>query len=310
MNSRDADSGSETITVDSSAVGLIIGRAGDNMRRIESESGARVQFITGPESSGPKRQCRISGTVKQREAAIRDIFAAAQQNQNKISQQHGTRQTSTPQQQPTPREGEETDQIQVPDRTVGLIIGRGGETIRDLQERSGCHVNILGENRSVGGFRPVNLIGSIDACERAKQMIYEIVESDTRGAPNGQSQQPPRAQAAPPMPNPYGAYGGGGYNPYQAPAPAPASQEKLTDTTKVPSEAVGMIIGKGGETIKDMQNTSSCKINVHQPSGADIERSIELIGTPAAVEHAKRLIWDKVQTVVSISCAVLCCFQS
>lgn len=55
----------------------------------------------------------------------------------------------------------------------------------------------------------------------------------------------------------------------------------------------------GGETIKDMQNTSSCKINVDQPSGADIDRRIELIGVPSAVEHAKRLIWEKVQTVVS-----------
>src|SRR6202034_4435830 len=65
--------------------------------------------------------------------------------------------------QPALRDGEDSMQIMVPDRTVGLIIGRGGETIRDLQERSGCHVNIVGEQKSVNGLRPVNLIGSREA---------------------------------------------------------------------------------------------------------------------------------------------------
>ena len=46
------------------------------------------------------------------------------------------------------KEDEDCLQIMVPDRTVGLIIGRGGETIRDLQERSGCHINIVGRNKS------------------------------------------------------------------------------------------------------------------------------------------------------------------
>ena len=55
-----------------------------------------------------------------------------------------------------PRDNEKSTQIMVPDKTVGLIIGRGGETIKDLQERSGCHVNIVGENKSINGLRPVN----------------------------------------------------------------------------------------------------------------------------------------------------------
>ena len=70
---------------------------------------------------------------------------------------------------------EESLQIMVPDRTVGLIIGRHGETIRDLQERSGCHINIVGESKSVNGLRPVNLIGSGDSAKRAKDLIMEIL---------------------------------------------------------------------------------------------------------------------------------------
>lgn len=62
-----------------------------------------------------------------------------------------------------------------------MIIGRGGETIRDIQDKSGCHVNIVGEAKSQNGQRPVNLIGSVAAAEHAKRLIMEIVESDNAG---------------------------------------------------------------------------------------------------------------------------------
>lgn len=60
----------------------------------------------------------------------------------------------------------------------------------------------------------------------------------------------------------------------------------------------------GGETIKDMQNSTGCKINVSPPSGADINREIGLIGTRMAIEAAKRAIWDKVNTVVRLIAAL------
>jgi far upstream element-binding protein len=163
----------------------------------------------------------------------------------------------------------------VPDRTVGLIIGRGGETIRDLQERSGCHVNIVGENKSVNGLRPVNLIGNPTAAARAKELIMEIVDSDTK---LGDAGQPPPSNR-----RDFDPYGGGA--------------GKISESIHVPSDAVGMIIGKGGETIKDMQSTTGCKINVSQASGPDVEREIGLVGTPQAIEEAKKAIWDKVDSV-------------
>jgi far upstream element-binding protein len=115
----------------------------------------------------------------------------------------------------------------VPDRTVGLIIGRGGETIRDLQEKSGCHINIVGENKSVNGLRPVNLIGSNEAATLAKTLILEIVDSDTRA--QDQQNAPRAAPAHQPQQN---RDRGGDPN-------------KISEKIHVPSEAVGMIIGKG-----------------------------------------------------------------
>lgn len=235
---------SETISVKSSLVGLIIGRQGENLRRVEAESGARVQFIPAREPNSQHRQCTISGSLRSRETAKAEIFRVMEDNgestgsappPNMRGGARGARDDKQ-QNQPALREGENSVQIMVPDKTVGLIIGRGGETIRDLQERSGCHVNIVAENKSINGLRPVNLIGTPQAAAVAKEMILEIVESDTRAPPGGQAAPPDRNRGG--FEQPYGGNRGGndrGGN----------DAGKVTEEIYVPSEAVGMIIGKG-----------------------------------------------------------------
>ncbi|KIW06381.1 uncharacterized protein PV09_02835 [Verruconis gallopava] len=292
-STRDRDYGrddpdSEVVSIESNLVGLVIGRGGENLKRIEKESGARIQFITGPQHNGPYRECRLSGSVRNRQDAKNMIWKILDENgghasaMKEIGQQpsrnQGQSQTRQAANQPKLREGENSMQIMVPDKTVGLIIGRGGETIRDLQEKSQCHINIVGENKSVNGMRPVNLIGSTEAAEYARKMIEEIVKSDTRSQdpPTGAGRQQDRRQPT------------GG---------VAAGTDKITEMIRVPSESVGMIIGKGGETIKQMQNDTGCKINVQQAQGQDIERPIELVGDYAAIARAKATIWDKVEQV-------------
>lgn len=302
------DENSETIQIESSLVGLIIGRNGENLRRIEGESGCRVQFLSSSDG-GPFRQCRITGPAPRR-AEVKDAI-------NRIIEDSGMGALNRAEEKAREgqaaaaglRDGEDHMQIMVPDRTVGLIIGRGGETIRDLQERSGCHINIVHESKSVNGLRPVNLIGTPSATARAKDFILEIVDSDSRtDAPGGGG--PPQGGGMggggkpPPMSrggggqsrdnyNQHGGGGGGG-NPYDGPG-------KVTEAIYVPSDAVGMIIGKGGETIREIQSQAECKINVAPSSGpGEVQREISLIGAPDSIERAKQLIDEKVEAVVCI----------
>lgn len=282
----------ETIRVKSALVGLIIGRNGENLRKVESDSGARVQFIQANDKHVPERQCTISGPLRARQSAKDAIFAIIEENGGTPAQpEKGAYTAGMPGRAkvnlPALRDGEASTQIMVPDKTVGLIIGRGGETIKDLQERSGCHVNIVGENKSVSGLRPVNLIGSERATAVAKEMILEIVESDSRGDNNrgGSGSIPPAGRDQGYQNGGRGGGGGGG------------GRDHIEKTISVPSEAVGMIIGKGGETIKDMQRTTGCKINVNQPKPPDVHRDIDLAGTARAMEEAERVIWEKVETV-------------
>ena len=56
----------------------------------------------------------------------------------------------------------------------------------------------------------------------------------------------------------------------------------------------------GGETIKNMQGDTGCKINVSPATGQDYEREIGLVGSRAAIERAKNAIMEKVHAVVSL----------
>jgi far upstream element-binding protein len=82
----------------------------------------------------------------------------------------------------------------VPDKCVGLIIGRGGESINEIQRRSGARVNIVPESQSVNGRRPVNLFGTDEANQRAKELIEAIVRQDETGTRKGQTNNVESAQ--------------------------------------------------------------------------------------------------------------------
>lgn len=228
-----AGDGNEIIIIDAALVGLVIGRQGENLKRIEQTTGTKIQFMTKAGDGGPRRECRITGTAQQRFEAKREINRIIEENGGNPPQETGGFQGKRPLSSsgvPSLREGENSVQIMVPDRTVGLIIGRGGETIRDLQERSGCHVNIVGENKSVNGLRPVNLIGTPEAAQKAKDLIMEIVESDTRGQGGAPQEKAPRANVGNNFSNGNNFVDNAG---------------KTNKKIVVPSEAVGMIIGKG-----------------------------------------------------------------
>ena len=87
-------------------------------------------------------------------------------------------------------------------------------------------MNIVGENKSINGLRPVNLIGTPQAAAKAKELIMEVVESDTKTLSQA-SRDTHRVQES------FPADGVG------------SGPGKTSDTIHVPSEAVGMIIGKG-----------------------------------------------------------------
>ena len=52
-----------------SMIGVVIGKGGEMIKKIQQESGARIQFRPEDELGGPNRMCNISGSQEQTQAA-------------------------------------------------------------------------------------------------------------------------------------------------------------------------------------------------------------------------------------------------
>jgi far upstream element-binding protein len=107
---------------------------------------------------------------------------------------------------------------------VGRVIGRGGETIKGLQQQSGAHITI-DQNFPEGHPRKITVSGTPEAVKRSLAMIAQLIE----GGP--------------------------------AAITVPGEAEF---TLKIEQGVVGKLIGKGGETIKGMQTQTGARIQIDQ----------------------------------------------
>ncbi|KAJ1895321.1 hypothetical protein LPJ66_004657 [Kickxella alabastrina] len=216
--------------------------------------------------------------------------------------------------------------IMVPSSKVGLIIGRGGESIRDIQQSSGARVQVQPDNGRGAPERPIQLIGLPEQIEYARVRIMEIVNSErpvgiggggnvvTPGGYQQRQEYAPQNQAqgfAAPrhaqqqsygMPPPqqqqqqqdrYGGAAGPMASAMQSMAP-PAHVEEM----QIPAEAVGIVIGRGGESIKLLQQTSGARIQIIQGQDRSAPfKPVTISGDHAACMRARRMIEEKVDSL-------------
>ncbi|XP_049736453.1 tudor and KH domain-containing protein isoform X2 [Elephas maximus indicus] len=135
------------------SVKLIIGRQGANIKQLRKQTGARIDVDT--EDVGDERVLLISGfpvQVCKAKAAIHQMLTE-----------------NTP----------VSEQLSVPQRSVGRIIGRGGETIRSICKASGAKITC--DKESEGTLllsRLIKISGTQKEVTAAKHLILEKVSED------------------------------------------------------------------------------------------------------------------------------------
>ncbi|KAF0900798.1 hypothetical protein E2562_035295 [Oryza meyeriana var. granulata] len=165
--------------------------------------------------------------------------------------------------------GQETSRIiDVPNNKVGVLIGKSGETIRNLQMNSGAKIQITkdAEADANAPTRSVELVGTLESIDKAEQLIKNVIaEADAGGSP---------------------ALIARGFGSGQS----GSEQFEML----VPDNKVGLIIGKGGETIKSLQTRSGARIQLipqHPPEGVTLtERTVRITGNKKQIEAAKEMI--------------------
>lgn len=155
--------------------------------------------------------------------------------------------------------------ISVPENTVGLVIGRGGSEIQNIQSTTGCRVQMSPDGDSGTGVRQCTLQGTKMAVERAKQMITDVI---TRAASRPSTQN------------------------------FSSDGRAITVEMTIPATKCGLVIGKMGETIKQLQEQAGCKMVMIQDSQEVTGQSkpLRITGDPDKVEVAKRLVTDLINS--------------
>ncbi|CAA6672824.1 unnamed protein product [Spirodela intermedia] len=139
--------------------------------------------------------------------------------------------------------------------------------------------------------RTVELTGTAEQVNKAEQLVNDVLQEAEVGSS--------------------GAAGGRKFAGVQA-----GSEQFIM---KVPNNKVGLVIGKGGESIKNMQAKSGARIQVCHwfcPSGNTIasapgdnsaERTVQIDGTKEQIESAKQLVYEviKIRLLGRISSARL-----
>jgi len=175
-----------------------------------------------------------------------------------------------------------TEILEIPDSSVGLVIGRGGEQIAQIQLQSGCKVQ-MAQAGTPQGTRHVTLTGTGQQMEQAKAMINDVV-SRANGGGGGARGGPISNQFRPP----------GGFG---QPNPGLAANRMSSIELVVTPDKCGLIIGKGGETIKSLQEQLGVKMLLVQESSAiSGPKPLKISGQADKVENARRIVEQMLAT--------------
>ncbi|XP_044053374.1 far upstream element-binding protein 3-like isoform X16 [Siniperca chuatsi] len=235
-------------------VGFIIGRGGEQITRIQLESGCKIQIAS--DSGGlMERPCSLTGTPESIEQAKRLLIQIVDRCRNGPGF-HGDGEG-----------GASVQEMLIPASKVGLVIGRGGDTIKQLQERAGVKMMMIQDGpMPTGADKPLRISGDPYKVQAARELVLEVIrEKDGGDFRSGR--------------NDFSARLGG-----------------TNLDVPVPRFAVGIVIGRNGEMIKKIQNDAGVRIQFKADDGISPERVAMVMGQPDRCQHAVHLINELIQT--------------
>lgn len=234
--------------VPANKAGLIIGSHGDNLRRIEKQAQVKMQFDQQWQGGENERRVIITGFPEDIEEARRLIMEKINEEKDYYKSKNNY----------------DSVQIMVHNSKIGLIIGRGGETVKDLQDRSGAKIFVNQDAKvdSSASEKPVTISGDPEAIKLAQTLINEILS----GGPPGS----------------YGALSGG----------------RPTLTIQIPEAAIGSVMGKRAEILKSIISASGgIKIFIeHTNVPGTQNREIQFTGPMEHCNYAAYLVQERVNS--------------
>lgn len=270
----------EQVRIPESIVSAFVGRSGsDTLSHLEAESGAKLELMQDQE-----RVITLRGT---RESCTKGREMLQQMVNRNGGGGNGTCEVLLTINMPPPGPGgyPPYQEIMIPGAKVGLVIGKGGDTIKQLQEKTGARMIIIQDGPNQEVIKPLRISGVPQKVEHAKQMVLDLIAQKDALA---QQQQGGRSG---------GGTGGGGSDQSFNNFNNGSGGESVE--VFVPKIAVGVVIGKGGDMIRKIQTECGCKLQFIQGKNDEMgDRRCVIQGTRQQVEDAKRTIDGLIENVM------------
>ncbi|XP_027878131.1 insulin-like growth factor 2 mRNA-binding protein 2a isoform X2 [Xiphophorus couchianus] len=280
-------------------VGAIIGKEGLTIKNVTKQTQSKVDIHRKENAGAAEKPITIHSTPEGCSSACRMILDIMEKEANE---------TKTTEEIPL--------KILAHNSLVGRLIGKEGRNLKKIEEETGTKITIssLQDLTIYNPERTITVKGSLEACCKAEveimKKLREAYENDIAAInqqanlipglnlnalgifSSGLPVLPPAAAAA--AAGPRGAVppvAPTGYNPFLQQAP-----EQEVVYLFIPTQAVGALIGKKGQHIKQLAHFAGASIKIAPAESPDVaERMVIITGTPEAQFKAQGRIFGKLK---------------
>nr|AIM47936.1 IGF2BP1 [Pantodon buchholzi] len=268
-------------------VGAIIGKEGATIRNITKQTQSKIDVHRKENAGAAEKPISIHSTPEGCSAACRMILEIMHQE---------AKDTKTAEEVPL--------KILAHNNFVGRLIGKEGRNLKKVEQDTATKITIspLQDLTLYNPERTITVKGPIEACCLAEQEIMKKVREAYDNDVAAMNQQAhlipglnlsalglfPPSSSIPPLP-PGNTTSGAPYGSFSAP-------EQETVHVYIPAQAVGAIIGKKGQHIKQLSRFAGASIKIAPAETPDSKmRMVIVTGPPEAQFKAQGRIYGKLK---------------
>uniref|UniRef100_A0A8C2JSJ5 NOVA alternative splicing regulator 2 n=1 Tax=Cyprinus carpio TaxID=7962 RepID=A0A8C2JSJ5_CYPCA len=171
------------VLIPSYAAGSIIGKGGQTLVRLQKETGATIKLSKSKDfyPGTTERVCLIQGTVEALNS-VHDFIAEKVREMPQSAQKTEPVSILQPQTTVNPDRVKQAKLI-VPNSTAGLIIGKGGATVKAVMEQSGAWVQLSQKPEGINlQERVVTISGEPEQNRKAVEIIVQKIQEDPQSS--------------------------------------------------------------------------------------------------------------------------------